>query len=89
MLSANLRTPEPSGIAQNEKDHDQGKKNCHDPKNTKCQTKFTNTLNGGSIWGGWTQEGRTRFRTLRAQIAKARQGAHVEALEQAVLNRVR
>ena len=66
-----------------------GNKFKFDPTADYAKTPFTDSLNGGSKFGGWNQAGRQRFRDIRREIKAARNKDTTHDFEQACLERIR
>ena len=67
----------------------QGSKFKFDPKAEYAQCPYTDSLNGGSKWGGWNGAGRSRFRDIRTMVKEGRNKETTPMFEQATLDRLR
>ena len=57
-------------------------------KDPKYQSKYSQDHLGNVQWGGWTDQGRKRYRTLRGIIATNKRKDHVYPMEREMLRRI-
>ena len=65
------------------------KKEKIDQESPRYQVKWSDSTTGNSQWGGWSSEGRLRFREILKVIAKCRNKRYNAKLEKQALKRIR
>lgn len=68
---------------------------CHvesttvDRESDEFQCPYTEAKGGQQKWGGWTKEGRDKYKEVEQEVKDAREQDHVDAVEEACLKRLR
>lgn len=66
----------------------QGKKNEIDPKDPRRTAPYTLPKGGVRRFGGWSKEGRKRYRQVKGLIRESQDQDHIKVVEKAALNRL-